>query len=195
MLKKIVIGLVAVIVVIIIVSRFQPDTYTVERTGTISAPPEVVFAQITDFRNWEKFNPWRDLDTAMVLTYSGAERGVGARYQWAGNSDAGAGEMTILEARPNAYIKVDLHFLKPMEGNAINEFELVPDGDGTRLTQRMIGEHSFFSKIMCVFMDMDQMIGPMYEEGFKRMNTAMRGMTGDPVVKEDADTTASQPAL
>jgi len=181
MLKKILLGLVAIIAIIVIISRFQPDTYTVERTGTVAAPPSVVFAQITDFHNWEKFNPWRDLDTNMVMSYSGEERGVGAKYHWAGNSDAGKGDMTIVEARPDEYIKVDLHFIEPFEGNAINEFRLAQVGTDTKLTQSMTGEHNFFSKIMCVFTSMDKMIGPMYEEGFKRMNTVMRGMQVEPV--------------
>lgn len=38
MLIKILLGLAVIIVGIIIASRFQPQTYTVERTGTISAP-------------------------------------------------------------------------------------------------------------------------------------------------------------
>ncbi len=184
MTKKILLGLLAFVVLIVIASHFQLDSYTVERTGTINAPPQVVFTQITDFRNWEKFDPWRDLDTNMVLSYSGAESGVGAKYQWVGNSDVGKGEMTIVEARPNEYIKVALHFIEPFAGDAVNEFRLAPDGGGTRLTQSMTGEHNFLSKIMCLFMPMDKMIGPMYEEGFKRMNKAMEGMgsavpTGD----------------
>lgn len=177
MIKKILIGLAVIIVGIIVVSRFQRDNYTVERTGTIAAPPSVVFAQITDFHNWEKFNPWRDLDTNMVLTYEGAPRGVGAKYNWAGNSDAGKGSMTILETTPGQYAKLEMHFVEPMDSKAITEFKFAPEGNGTKLTWSMSGDHNFFSKIICLFMSMENMIGSQYEKGFERMNTAFTGLS------------------
>ena len=183
MLKKILIVLAVIIVGIVIASRFQPDGYTVERTGIITAPPPAVFAQISDFHNWEKFNPWRDLDTNMALTYEGPTSGVGAKYQWSGNSKAGKGSMTIAEMRPDEYLKVDMHFIEPMEDDAVSEFMLKPEGTGTAVTWSMSGEHNFLSRIMCLFMSMDKMIGEQYEKGFVKMNTAFAGMTvGQPSV-------------
>ena len=179
MIKKILIGLAVVIAGIIVLSRFQPDTYKVERIGTVAAPPSVVYAQVTDFHNWEKFNAWRDLDTNMVLTYEGPENGVGAKYNWAGNSDAGKGSMTILEATPGEYVKIDMHFLEPMDDHAVSEFTLSPEGSGTRVVWSMSGAHNFLSKIMCLFISMDKMIGEKYEEGFRRMNTAFAGLSED----------------
>mgnify|MGYP003382719264 CR=1 FL=1 len=54
MIKKLLIGLAVVIVGIIIVSRFQPDGYTVERSATIAAPPEVVFEHVNNFEKWQQ---------------------------------------------------------------------------------------------------------------------------------------------
>ncbi len=178
MIKKILIGLAVVIVGIIIVSRFQPEDYSVERTGTIAAPPSVVFAQITDFHNWEKFNPWRDLDTNMVLSYEGPQSGVGAKYHWV-SDDAGEGTMTLMEARPDEFARIDMAFVEPMESKADVQFKLVPEGEGTKLTWSMSGKHNFLGRIMCVFMDMDKMVGEQYEKGFERMNKAFAGMTAD----------------
>lgn len=173
MLKKILLGLAIIIVGIIIVSRFQPDSYTVERTAIIAAPPELVFEHVNDFQKWQQFNAWGDTDPNAVYTYNDIESGVGASFHWKGNSDMGEGHMTILESRPNEYVKVDLEFIKPFEGKAIAEFVLVPATGGTQLTERTSSDHNFFSKIMCLFMDMDKMIGDKYEEGFARMNKVL----------------------
>jgi hypothetical protein len=36
----------------------------------------------------------------------------------------------------------------------------------------MTGENNFISKVMCVFMDMDKMIGPDFERGLAAMKAA-----------------------
>ena len=41
--------------------------------------------QLDDFRHWTAWSPWEDLDPQRQRDYSGAERGLGAAYQWAGN--------------------------------------------------------------------------------------------------------------
>lgn len=174
MLLAIILGLAVIIAGVLITSRFQPDNYTVQRTGTIAAPPSVVFAQVTNFRNWEKFDPCLELDANTVFSYEGPESGVGAKYRWA--SDAvGEGSMVITEATPNEEVKFDMHTLKPWESRATFAFKLVPDGNGTRLTWSMTGEHNFISKVMSLFTSMDKMIGTQYEKGFERMNKAFVG--------------------
>jgi hypothetical protein len=174
MLIKILLGLAVIIVGIIIASRFQPHTYTVERTGTIAAPPSVVFAQLIDFRNWVKFDPCMELDANAVFSYEGPESGVGAKYHWTSNA-AGKGSMVITEISPDKEVKFDMHTLEPWESHATSAFQLVPDGNGTKLTWSMTGEHNFISKIMNLFKSMDEMIGGQYERGFERMNNAFVG--------------------
>jgi hypothetical protein len=48
MIKKILLGLVAIIAVILIVAAFQPADYRIVRSATLSAPPAAVFAQVND---------------------------------------------------------------------------------------------------------------------------------------------------
>lgn len=191
MFKKILIAVLAIIAIIVIVSRFQPDSYTVERSATIDAPPEVVFVHMNDLREWQQFNAWGDLDPNAVYTYSDVSSGVGANFHWKGNSDMGEGRMTILESRPNEYVKVDLEFIEPFSGKAVTEYVMAPEGSGTKLTQRMHSDHNFFSKIMCLFMDMDQMIGEKYEEGFRRMNKVLPALAPapEPATEVPADST------
>jgi hypothetical protein len=69
------------------------DTYTVERSTEIEAPPEHVYEQVVDFHRWTTWSPWEDLDPELRRTYSGPDAGVGATYAWQGNRRAGTGRM------------------------------------------------------------------------------------------------------
>jgi hypothetical protein len=55
MLKKILLGLAAILVVFIIVIAMQPATFKVERSEVIAAAPEIVHGQINDFANWKNW--------------------------------------------------------------------------------------------------------------------------------------------
>src|SRR5579859_4978971 len=98
MFKKILIGVVAVIAVILIAASFQPGTFSTQRTATINAKPEKIFAQINDFHNWGAWDPWAKLDPSMKVTYSGAASGKGAMYAWEGNGHVGSGSMEIVDS-------------------------------------------------------------------------------------------------
>ncbi len=165
MWKKIVGGLAALIVVFLIVVATRPDTYHVERSTTISAAPEAVYAQVADFHKWEAWSPWEKLDPKMKKTYEGTQGSVGASYAWEGNDDVGAGKMTVLAVEPNKRFQVDLHFIKPFDSSAKNGFAFEASGKETKVTWSMDGTNNFISKAMCIFMDMDKMIGKDFEKG------------------------------
>lgn len=175
MFLKILLGLAAILIGILIASRFQPQNYTVERTGILLAPPSVVFAQLIHFRNWVKFDPCMELDANAVFSYEGPESGLGAKYHWT-SKVAGKGSMVITQILPDKEIKFDMHTVEPWESHATSAFKLVPDGNGTKLTWSMAGEHNFISKIISLFKSMDEMIGSQYERGFERMNKAFAGL-------------------
>ena len=104
-------------------------------------------------------------DPAAKYTFEGPATGVGASNGWSGNSDVGSGRQTIVESRPNESVKLKLEFFTPMEGVCAAEFRLKPAAGGTSVTWSMDGTNNYVSKIMCVFMSMDKMIGGPFEEG------------------------------
>src|SRR5438046_8621953 len=92
------------IAVILILAATKPDTFRIERNTTINAPPEKIFAVLSDFHQWTGWSPWEHRDPALKRTFSGAERGTGAIYAWEGNKDPATGPVGISEghAQPNA---------------------------------------------------------------------------------------------
>jgi len=165
MLKKILIGLAVVIVIFLIVVALQPGTYSVTRSLTIAAAPDVVFPHVNELKKWAAWNPWEKLDPNMKLSYEGPEAGVGASYSWVGNSDVGEGKMTITGSQPNESIQFKLEFFKPMAGVSDTKFTFKPQGDKTDVTWSMTGKNNFIGKAMCLFMNMDKMIGGQFEQG------------------------------
>jgi uncharacterized protein YndB with AHSA1/START domain len=168
-LKKILIGLAVVVVAFLGLVAMQPSDFRIARTITIDAPPAVVFAQVNDFHKWEAWNPWATIDPAMTQAYAGAPAGPGAVYTWAGNSEVGEGRMTVAESRPNDLIRINLEFLKPFAGSSVAEFTFKPEGDRTAVTWSMTGKNGFVGRALCVFMNMDKMIGGQFEKGLAQM--------------------------
>jgi len=173
MLKKILIALAVIVIAFLGFVAIQPSEFRVERTAAISAPPEAVFAQVNDFHNWEAWSPWAKLDPAARTTFEGPAAGTGAIFRWAGNHEIGEGSMTITDSRPSELIRIKLEFLKPMAATNTTEFTFKPEGDQTVVTWSMSGRHNFMGKAVCLFMNMDKMVGGMYEKGLARMKSLL----------------------
>jgi len=165
MLKKIAIAVVVVVAGVLGYAATRPDTFRVERSATVKAPPEKIYPLISDFRAWTGWSPWERMDPAMKRTYGGAPSGVGAEYAWDGDNNVGKGRMRIVEATPPSRVVVQLDFEKPFEGHSVAQFTLSAAGDGTMVTWAMRGENRFVGKLISVFMSMDRMIGDRFESG------------------------------
>lgn len=176
MVKKILIGLAAVIAVILIAACFQPNTFHVERTVTITAAPEKIYPHINDFHNWAAWDPWAKMDPAMRTTISGAASGKGAVYEWEGNGQVGQGRMEITDSTPSK-ISIQLNFIKPMASQDMATFTLNPKGTSTDVTWAMDGTVPFVGKIFHLFMNMDKMVGSQFEKGLADLKTASEAPT------------------
>jgi uncharacterized protein YndB with AHSA1/START domain len=158
----------AVAVVLILASR-KPDTLRVQRAASIKVPPEKIFALISDFHQWRGWSPYEDRDPNLQRSYSGAVSGKGAVYEWNGNKNVGSGRMEILDAPAPRKVVIKLDFLKPFEAHNTAEFTFVPQGDTTNVTWLMHGPAPLMSRVMQVFMNMDNMIGKDFAAGLANL--------------------------
>jgi len=163
MLKKILLALVGLLVILIVVIATRPGTYHIERSATIDAPAEVVFAKVADFHEWPRWSAWETLDPQMQRTFNG--EGVGATYHWSGKHDVGEGQMTLEELRPHERIGIRLDFIKPFKATSKIAFAFAPQAAGTRVTWTMDGDADFLTKFMSLFGSPDAMVGPDFEKG------------------------------
>ncbi len=172
MFKKILIVLAVVVLGILGLAATKPDTFTVQRSATIKAPPDKIFALVADFHRWPAWSPWEALDPAMKRTHSGPPSGVGAVYSWDGNKAVGAGRMEVLSAQAPDKLAIKLDFIRPFEGHNTTDFTFVPQGDVTAVKWRMTGPTPFVSKLMQVFVSMDALIGKDFEAGLAKLKVA-----------------------
>jgi len=100
---------------ILIFAATRPDTFRVQRSTSIKAPPEKIFPLINDLQRWGAWSPYEKRDPAMKRTF-GATRPQGAVYEWDGNKSVGKGRMEITDATPPSTIVIKLDFISPFEG-------------------------------------------------------------------------------
>ena len=146
--------------------------YEVTREAEIQAPATTVFDLIADFHRWNEWSPWEGVDPQMERTYSGADRGVGAVYEWSGNRKAGQGRMEITAADTPGRVVIALQFLKPFKSSNTTTFELTESGSSTRVTWRMVGPKTLATRVMGIFSSMDKMIGRDFEKGLAQLSGA-----------------------
>lgn len=175
MLAKILIGLAIVLGLFLAFVATRPSTFRVERSLAITAPAAEIFPQINNLKNTQAWNPWLKLDPAAKVTYEGPAAGVGAMLSWAGNNQVGEGKQTITESRANELVRSRLDFIKPFAGTSTAEFTLKPQGNQTVVTWALFGENNFISKIFCVFMNQDKMIGEPFNQGLASLKGIVEG--------------------
>ena len=154
------------------------DTFIVERSVTIDAPPVRVYDQIANFHNWTNWSPWEDADPELRRTYSGAESGTGAVYGWSGNRKAGQGRMEITDATESQGVQIDLVFEEPWKARNDTRFTIVPEGSGSRVTWSMTGKNTLMKKVMGIFKSMDKFLGPDFDRGLARLKTTTEKPAG-----------------
>jgi hypothetical protein len=175
MLKWSLAAVAAVVVIFLIVVALQPSDFKVERSATLRAPAPAAFAQVNDFQNWRAWSPWEKIDPALKRQYEGPKAGTGAVYAWQGNGDVGEGRMTITESRPGELVRIRLEFFTPFAAVNDTVFQFKPSSEGTAVIWTMTGRNNFLSKAICLFVDMDKMVGGMFEQGLTRMKTVVEG--------------------
>ncbi|WP_348696661.1 SRPBCC family protein [Duganella fentianensis] len=169
MLKKIGLGVVLLIAIILGMATVQPTTFRVQRQIDIKAPAERIQPLISDFHHWTQWSPWEKLDPAMKRTYSGATEDLGAVYAWEGDDKVGAGRMEITGLKAPELVQIKLDFIKPFASACQTDFALASKGEMTTVVWTMTGPADFTTRLMGLFVSMDKMIGKDFEAGLANL--------------------------
>jgi uncharacterized protein YndB with AHSA1/START domain len=171
-MRMIALVLIVAVLAVLAFAATRPDSFRLERSMIVKAPPEKVFALINDFQKWPLWSPWEKKDPSMRRSFSGASQGQGAVYSWEGNKDVGTGRMEIMESKLASKVSIKLHFMKPFEAQNTSEFSLTPKGDQTEVVWAMYGPQPFIAKLMGLVFNMEKMVGPDFERGLADMKVA-----------------------
>ena len=163
-----------------------PDTVHVERSVHIKAPPSAVHAVVNGFGRFDRWSPWADLDPEMKVEISGPASGVGARYAWHGNAEAGSGSQEIIESAPDQRVKIRLQF-DGFDQASTSTVSIAADGDGSQVTwafDSSVGNdptHRYFGLLMKKY------VGEDYAKGLARLKTLVEADAAAPAATPAAD--------
>lgn len=168
-LKYVLLLLLVVVVAGAIYVATRPNSFEVSRSKVIKAPPAVVFNNVSDFKNWEAWNPWMEKDTTIKATYPEQTSGIGGSYSWT-SEESGGGKMTNLEMVANKSLTQELKF-DDFDASTVT-WNLEEVEDGTNVTWTMKGDNMgfMFKAIVAISGGMDNMVGDDYAKGLENLD-------------------------
>ena len=167
-LRTILVGALVVLAVLFAIGLTLPESAHVERSITIDASPEQVFAVVNSLRHFNEWSPWFDMDPDAKYRYSGPESGVGARAEWSSEEPGvDSGSQEIIASEPPRLVRTSLDFGD--QGSATAELRLQPVNGSTRVTWAFdtVLDASPVDRYFGFFLDAS--LGPTYEDGLARL--------------------------
>ena len=192
-LKKLLIGLVVLIVVLVLVGFLLPRQFKVTREVTMTAPAIPIYQMISAPSNWPKWSVWNKRDPNMVLTFSGTGGGAGAKWSWQSKTE-GNGAMEFTEADSPRRIVYKLSF-PDMNMVSTGELKLTPVNDAlTMVSWSNEGDFGNNPVLRYLGLMMDKMIGPDFEAGLAALKTLVEKQVADEVAAKAAAVSAAAAA-
>ena len=167
-IKRILLGLVALVVLLVCIAFVLPSEAHVERSLAIEAPAERIYPLIANFKENNKWSPWHALDPEMKQTFTGEDGTVGSKVAWESeHKHVGSGSQEITALDPNKRIETSLDFGAQGTAEAFFQFD---EANGTCIVtwgfDCDLGNNPISRYFGLMF---DGMIGPMYEEGLNNL--------------------------
>jgi hypothetical protein len=190
MLKKILLAFAALGGLVLLIGLVMPSKYRVERSTTINAPPEAVYASVANVQRWQDWAVWNVRtypDTRWV--FGGTAVGVGAVRSWSGE-DVGNGTLSLTEADPKTGVAYDTSVERGryvMHGR----ISLAPTESGTRVTwvdEGDIGGNPFAHYAVPLI---KSRLGQYIEEGLANLKKQLE--SSPPLAVEGPSTPGSTP--
>lgn len=171
--KKMGLVVLVLLAVVVLYAALKSPHYGVSREIVIEAPPQKIFPLVSSARACDEWMPWKQNDPGAVMNYSGPETGVGSKSTWDSKGEMGTGSAEVIESIPDRKVATRITFTKPMEMWQISEITLTPASAGamasTAVRWSVSGENSFIGRLMCIFVNMEKVVGPMFEKGLNNL--------------------------
>jgi len=135
--------------------------YTVVRERKIDAPANLVYLQIADLKNWEKWAPWKDKDSLIKFEYPGKTHGEGDYFRFT-DTEGNRQKLTNVTLQPDTLIVQTLSSTDEMQEY---KWQIIPQEKGVKVRWTVSGE---LKPIQRFFADqMDDLMGPAMVRGLE----------------------------
>ncbi len=168
-LKRILIGILGLVALILIVAAFAPKEFTGKSEIVINKPQQEVYDYIKFLKNQDHYGTWNQMDPQMKKSYEGTDGTVGFAYSWDSEKwTVGKGKQVITELN-GTEMKSDLFFADP-ENAAKSVLSTAQQGENQTLVKWSVkGKSPYPWNIMNLFFNMDS----QFEEGLKNLKTEL----------------------
>ncbi|WP_111706382.1 SRPBCC family protein [Lutibacter citreus] len=142
--------------------------YDVSANKTIKAPKELIFNTINDYKTWQHWGPWYEIDPTIVASYPDVTSGIGASYSWIGKE--GNGSMKTLSLVPNKEIIQQIDFGTGSTPEIYWDINYTENGN--KVTWGMRGKSTFTEKAYWLTQGgIEKNMTPMYNRGLELLET------------------------
>lgn len=175
--KKVGIGILAALSLLVILSLFLPSRVQVERSTLINAEATAVYDVISTPKTWKNWSPWFQKDPTMHVQYFGPESGPGAGYSWDSQNDQVAqGKLTVTQVSAYDSVWVSVQSMKGPDA-AMFSFAFRPEGKMTRVNwtfEANMSKPFVLGKFLGLMME--SFIGPEFESGLTAMKSYVEAL-------------------
>lgn len=174
-IKKILFGLLTLVVLALLLALFLPKQFAVEREISINQPKDTVFNYVKYLKNQDTFSVWATKDPAMKKTFTGTDGTVGAIAGWdSKDENVGVGEQEITKIIEGERIDFELRFKAPIESTdfAYMSTEAISPNQ-TKVKWGFNGKMPYPMNLMLPFMNMEQMLGKDLQDGLNNLKVVL----------------------
>ena len=176
LLKQLGLLLLVAALVTFILSIILPASQKIERSVTIAAPPEKVYAFLARLDDFNKFSVWSQRDPIVKNTITGKDGEPGSYNTWVGDPNvSGEGKMTIISVEPGKSITHKIDFLSPRKSSAESSFLLSEENGSTLVTWRFSMKTPRPWNVFNLMRSMNKELGPDFEEGLNTLKNMAEG--------------------
>lgn len=166
--KKILLGLVALVALLVLVALFLPSKWRVERSVTVAAKPEVILPFVADLHQWKNWAAWNnEMDPSMQTTYSGNAQGAGATMSWKGEK-MGFGTLTITQADPQKGVRYEMK-MEEQQTPAQGQINFEAAGESTKVVWIDEGDMGLFLPGRYFVSMLEKQLGEHFDIGLKNL--------------------------
>jgi len=164
MLKKIKYFILLVFIIAVALGGYYislPSNFTVSRERQINAPANLVFNQIADLKNWQKWAPWKDKDSLIKFEYPGSTKKEGDYFRFT-DTDGNRQKLTNLSLKNDTLVEQSL-----ASNENIQEYkwQIAPNENGVKLIWTVSGELQPMQRLFAN--QMNDLMGPSMARGLE----------------------------
>lgn len=155
-----------IIFLIAFVGFLLPKKVFIERSVTIQADDQTIWREISDFENFQIWNPWAEKDPNMKVEITGL--GKGSKYAWSGNKNVRTGSMMIIDLYENEKVDFELKFGQSANPS-FSSLIMKKENDGFKISWTLDTDmgNNPAGRYMGLFMD--KFVGQDYEKGLSNL--------------------------